>query len=192
MASSMFMQMGIKQVSMDDLSAKLKISKKTLYNNFKDKSTLVESAVFHHFNEIENKLSEINRSSDNPINKMLNGARLAIEQLAKVNPQMIDDLEKYHPETHARFEDYRIDSINKHITGNIKEGRELGIYRSDFDAGVITPLFVEMLFHLTHGLAAGKSKYQPDSIKELVSYHLHGICTKSGLTELEKTLQNEQ
>ena len=188
----MFMQMGIKQVSMDDLSAKLKISKKTLYNNYKDKGSLVDSAVFHHFNEIESKLSEISRSNDNPINKMLNGARLAIEQLAKVNPKMIEDLEKYHPETHAKLEEYRIDSINKHITGNIKEGRELGIYRSDFDAGVITPLFVEMLFHLTHGLAAGKSKYQPDSIKELVSYHLHGICTKSGLSELEKTLQNEQ
>jgi AcrR family transcriptional regulator len=188
----MFMQMGIKQVSMDDLSAKLKISKKTLYNNYKDKGSLVDSAVFHHFNEIESKLSEISQSNDNPINKMLNGARLAIEQLAKVNPKMIEDLEKYHPETHAKLEEYRIESINKHITHNINEGRTLGLYRSDFDASVITPLFVEMLFHLTHGLAAGKSKFQPDSIKELVSYHLHGICTQKGLLVLDKTLQNEQ
>lgn len=188
----MFMQMGIKQVSMDDLSAKLKISKKTLYNNYKDKGTLVDSAVFHHFNEIESKLSQISQSEDDPIKKMLNGARLAIEQLAKVNPKMIDDLEKYHPKTHAKLEEYRIDSINKHISHNINEGRELGLYRSDFDAAVITPLFVEMLFHLTHGLAAGKSKFQPNSIKELVSYHLHGICTQKGLLILEKTLQNEQ
>lgn len=188
----MFMQMGIKQVSMDDLSTKLRISKKTLYNNYKDKGTLVDSAVFHHFNEIESELSKISQSGDNPIKKMLNGARLAIEQLAKVNPKMIEDLEKYHPETHAKFEEYRIKSIKKHITHNINEGRELGIYRPGFDALVITPLFVQMLFHLTHGLAAGKLKYQPDSIKELVSYHLHGICTKTGLSELEKTLQNEQ
>lgn len=185
------MQMGVRSVSMDDLCSKLKISKKTLYANFKDKGDLVSNAVFHHFQEIQIELDTIRNSGHSPIEKMFIGAQFAVEQLSKVNPQMIEDLKRYHREIYEKLEQHRIGAIKKHIHENIWEGRSLGVYRKDFDESVIAPLFVELLFHLTQGLASGDTPYSLNAIQELVKYHLHGICTDKGLIEIEKTLKNE-
>ena len=47
----LFQRYGIKSISMDELSRRLGISKKTLYQHFTDKNDLVEKAVMHMMEE---------------------------------------------------------------------------------------------------------------------------------------------
>jgi AraC-like DNA-binding protein len=48
-AETIFMRMGIRSVSMDDISAELGMSKKTLYQYFEDKDQLVTTVVTRQF-----------------------------------------------------------------------------------------------------------------------------------------------
>ena len=50
-AGLVFMKLGIKSVTMDDVAKELGISKKTLYNHFDDKNQLVEFIIRAKINE---------------------------------------------------------------------------------------------------------------------------------------------
>jgi AcrR family transcriptional regulator len=52
-AAELFMQYGIKSVSMDDIANSLGMSKKTLYQYYADKDELVEAVVESHINGIQ-------------------------------------------------------------------------------------------------------------------------------------------
>ena len=50
-ARKQFQTLGIKRVTMSDIAKQLGVSKKTLYNAFKDKEELIDSTLEHHINE---------------------------------------------------------------------------------------------------------------------------------------------
>ena len=52
-AEELFMQFGIRSVSMDDIANNLGMSKKTLYQYFADKDELVEAVVDGHIKGIQ-------------------------------------------------------------------------------------------------------------------------------------------
>ena len=51
-ASDMFLNLGFKSVTMDDLAQEMGISKKTIYTHFENKTKLVEATTLHLFNTI--------------------------------------------------------------------------------------------------------------------------------------------
>ena len=59
--SQLFMQYGIKSLTMDDIARHLGISKKTLYQSFSDKADLVSKGIQSHMDKNPQKLVEYNR-----------------------------------------------------------------------------------------------------------------------------------
>ena len=53
-ALDLFSQYGIKSVSMDDIARNIGISKRTIYEFFEDKETLLQEAIKSYNNSIEN------------------------------------------------------------------------------------------------------------------------------------------
>ena len=51
-ATELFLTLGFKSVTMDDIANELGISKKTIYVHFKNKTKLVEEVTFNLFNLI--------------------------------------------------------------------------------------------------------------------------------------------
>ena len=66
-ASSLFLQYGYKAVTMDDIAGHMRISKKTIYLYFDDKTSLVRSAVLEVFDQVKDRIIEVQLSMDNPI-----------------------------------------------------------------------------------------------------------------------------
>lgn len=190
-ATQLFFRFGIKQVSMDDLSRKLKISKKTLYHCFGNKNELVKQTVHRHFEYIQVRLNEISVLPVSAVARMMQAAAFAVEELSKVNPSMIHDLQKYHPEVHADLILMREQSIRKQMSENIKDGRDHGYYRSDFNAELISQLFAHQIIYITENWAQNNSQNAAEGVYEFAIYHLRGIATESGFLELN-LLQNHE
>ena len=60
-ALDMFSQYGIKSVSMDDIARNTGISKRTIYEFFEDKETLLQEAIKYHNNTMRKILSELEK-----------------------------------------------------------------------------------------------------------------------------------
>jgi len=190
-AEVLYFEKGIKAVSMDDVCQRLGISKKTLYQAFKDKESLVKEVVFNHFGQIESSIQRIEVQEPHPIKQLLQSAEFAIEQLSKVNPVMNQDLKKYHPNIYQEMLTTRGKFIANHLMKNIQLGRELGCYRLNFNAEAIAQAFSLLLYATTDAISRGESKFSPNIISDIIFYHLSGITNENGTLFLETNNTHE-
>ena len=58
-ASYLFLKYGYKSVTMDDLAEHMRISKKTIYECFGDKISLIRASVWYIFDEVKIKIINI-------------------------------------------------------------------------------------------------------------------------------------
>ena len=58
-ASDLFLNLGFKSVTMDDLASEMGISKKTIYTHFSNKTKLVEATTNHIFQVISDGIDSI-------------------------------------------------------------------------------------------------------------------------------------
>ena len=69
-ATDLFLTLGFKSVTMDDLASEMGISKKTIYTHFKNKTQLVEDCTLSLFDAISQGIDFICSQGKNPIEEL--------------------------------------------------------------------------------------------------------------------------
>src|SRR6195952_6152171 len=110
-AEELFLKAGIKSVTMDDIARHLGMSKKTIYQFFKDKNELVTGLVKKKLMQDENQICMMVDQSNNVIEEMINMMKASEEIFSRINPVVIHDMQKYHPEAWKQFQDFKADVI---------------------------------------------------------------------------------
>lgn len=185
-AERLFSRFGVKSVTMDDVAKEIFISKKTLYKCFRDKDSLVRSTVESHIRETDIAIEEIISTEPNPILQFKLITQHIIENQNKINPSMIYDLKKYHPNIFVLFEEHNKSTVVTHVTNNILNGQNLGLYRKEIN----TPLTSVAFSLLTLGIFENERIYylkipQENILLEIVLYHLRAISTPKGVEMIE-------
>ena len=94
-ASELFFKYGTKSITMDDIAREIGVSKKTIYQFFKDKNELV-SEVAEAYNAQELKdLEVIEQEAHDVIDEMVRLSHHIRQKLNSLNPSLLYDLEKY-------------------------------------------------------------------------------------------------
>ncbi len=177
----LFMQAGIKSVTMDDIAKHLGMSKKTLYQFFNDKNELVIALMKKKLNEDECQMQEIMHDSSNVIEEMINMMKCSESIFSKINPIVIHDIQKYHPEAWAQFQKFKSDVLVATLEELLKKGIKQGLIREDIDVKIMAKMRVnqvEMGFNSTifpqPQFNTWKVQYQ------LMEHFNYGICTLKG------------
>jgi len=188
-ALELFNTYGIKSVSMDDISRELGISKKTLYRFVKDKEELVEKSIIYNFKSNEKKIENLIKPSYNAIEELLAIVRFFIEMHQSHSPNMIFDLQKFYPEVFKSFCEVKQKKLNVFYENNFKNGMNEGLYRKDLDVSIVKRIIIFLSnIIIDNDIFTIKEVTSARFIKELYSYHLHGIVSEKGLKLLEKEL----
>ena len=108
-SENLFIKFGIKCISMDDICQKLGISKKTLYQVVTDKEELVQKVIMHHIDEERTAFEKITHSSENAMDEMFKITQHVLQQLKRMNPATIMDLEKHYREQFNIFKKNQFD-----------------------------------------------------------------------------------
>ena len=87
-AEELFMRYGIKSITMDDLASNLAISKKTIYQHFKDKDELVLEVAKIHMQQDEKEVECIITKSENAVQEIFYIAQFIRKMTAKLNPSV--------------------------------------------------------------------------------------------------------
>ena len=66
-SNELFLNLGFKSVTMDEIASSLGVSKKTIYKYFKNKTDLVASVTEYIFNNISSGINQICSLNKNPI-----------------------------------------------------------------------------------------------------------------------------
>ncbi|MEL7161032.1 MAG: helix-turn-helix domain-containing protein, partial [Bacteroidota bacterium] len=96
-ADEMFMRLGIKSVSMDDIARQLGVSKKTIYQVVDNKKELLSLVIEEDACKDKEVIAENREQSRDAIDEFLRNSRYFIRQMREISPATMRDLQKYYP-----------------------------------------------------------------------------------------------
>ncbi len=191
-ASELFLRIGIKSVSMDDISRELGISKKTLYQYVDNKSDLIQKVVLQHCATEEQAILAIHQMEVDSIEELLIIARHVSMILREINPSAVYDLKKYYSTSWRELEERRKGQIYQVIHENLIKGIQSGLYRQDIDPDIIARFYVGNSSIVVDEEVFPVREYNKEKVfLAYIKYHIQGIASKKGLEVLEKHLSEK-
>ncbi len=182
----LFKHFGVKSMTMDDISRKLGISKKTLYQFVSNKKDLVKRVV-HSFIKIEQEdIIEQSSKGGNAIDVLIRVHQFVFNQVKVFqDPMLVFDLQKYHPEAYSIIKQHKQTFIFNRIVNNIDLGIKEGLYRKEIKAGLIGKLYLGLLDVIAiEGSSLNDIYSKEEIINSLINYHLRGVLSPKGIDYL--------
>lgn len=181
-----FTSKGIKCITMDDIAAALGISKRTFYEVFADKETLLKESILKIQQDRDKYLQEVYEHSSNVLEVILAVFQKSIEIFHKTNKRFFEDIKKY-PKVYAMMQD-RQDSDSEKTMFFFKSGVEQGIFRSDVNFAIVNLLVREQFDVLLNTDIC--SEYPFIEVYESIMFtYIRGISTEKGAKVLEDFIQ---
>ncbi len=177
----LFFKYGIKHVTMDDIARELGMSKKTIYQFYKEKDDLVNQLCDIQLKEQEKKFDELNATAKDPIHEIMLISTRIREMVQNVNPLFFLDLQKFYPMAYQRFQKFRMECAYKQILVNLRRGIELGVYRHDLEPDFVANYRLVQIDMLMFGNHFPLDKIGFARLHELMlDLFVYGICTIKG------------
>jgi len=192
-SNELFLNLGFKSVTMDEIANALGVSKKTIYKYFKNKTELVDAVTNHTFCVISDGINKICALKGNPIDELFDIKQFVMTHLKdeKSSPQY--QLQKYYPKTYISLKKKQFDIMQGCVIENLKYGIELGVYRDDIDIEFISRIYFIGLTGIKDKDMFPLKNYSMTTLMNYYyEYHLRGICTEKGIKKLKQQLINNQ
>lgn len=185
----MFVDYGIRSVTMDDICEHLGISKKTIYQKFKDKRDIVFQFMMIHVKEMEAFFDEIISSSDNAVVEIFELLRMIREWLSKTNSTLEYDLRKYYSDVFNKHRKTKINKIRNFYVNNYERGMREGYYRDDFDISLMVKMHLTYIISLeSAGFFTRDELHSFNLYRQYFIYHIRGVASEKGLEMLNNRL----
>ena len=125
-ALALFFKYGIKRVTMDDIAKELGMSKKTIYQFYKEKDDLVNQLCDNVLLLEEYQFNKMNQDAKDPIHEIMLISIKMRELMQHINPIFFLDLQKFYPTAYKHFQTFKEDCAYKNALDNTKKGKEIG------------------------------------------------------------------
>lgn len=190
-ALSQFHHLGIRSVSVDDICATLRISKKTFYQHFKKKEDLIEEIILHVQNEFSGRCMRQFKDK-NSIDIFIMNIREIKRAIEKESFLFWHDLKKYYPKLFSKYYDLQRDVIRINFEQNIHRGIEEGFYREDIDIEMLSYFHTVQMRHTFESMIEDQQLFP---LKRVVDFFIdlmvHLIVNEKGLKYLEENYYNK-
>ncbi len=188
-ATTQFFKFGIRNVTMDDIAVSLGISKRTVYETFQNKSSLVETCL-KKMEVLQDELTKkIISESANVIECIFAFMESGIKAIKAVNPVFFKDMEKFYPQVFKSIESeskIRKSELGIKLT---KEGIENGLFRKNLNVELVSKIFQEQMNMLADENIFPRDKYDLSEVfKNMTINFTRGISTLKGIEIIDKML----
>lgn len=186
-ASELFKKHGVKGLTMDDVAKEMGMSKKTIYRYVKDKADLVKQSMEFYLKADQHELDTILQKSENAVDEIIQMVRYFIAQTQGLDALVLLDIQKYYTEAWDLYNDYRYKFVLSLMADNMRKGIKEGYYRDDFDADIVSRIFISGVDILTdQRLFPAKVYMFNDLYLQFIQYHLRGIVSARGQEYIEQ------
>lgn len=187
-AADLFLKLGFKSITMDDIANDMSISKKTIYKFFSTKEVLIEEAVEKVHNDINVTIHEIFQRKYNAIEENFEIRRTFKELFKSYETSPVYQLKKHYPDIYEKIYKRQIEECKVWFVNNIEKGISEGVYRSELDVEACANFYYFLIFQINE-FCVLESDASALELKAL-EYHTRAIATNEGIKELEKQLSN--
>lgn len=186
-ASELFRRYGVRSVTMDDIASHLSISKKTIYQFFKDKKEIVRVCLQHIVDCEFTDMDAIEAKSKDVMEELVYISEYFRKMIARMNPSLLFDLKKYHADAWEVYLDAKQTRYLDKIKRNLKRGQEQGFIRKEINVDIASRMRMEMVEIGFNPDVFPPDKYDISALQmELFDYFFHSVTTYEGKELMEK------
>ncbi len=189
-ASEMFLKLGFKSITMDDIAGEMCISKKTIYKYFCNKEILIEQSTATMHTEIHQIIDHIIAKNYNAIEENFEIKKMFKDMFKSSDTSPIYQLKKHYPEIYDQVISREINDCNSTFNQNIEKGIQQGLYRKDINIETYTQFYYTLIFSINGNTSSEKAANELEL--EALEYHIRAMATPEGIIELEKHLLNTE
>jgi len=181
-AAVMFRTYGIRAVTMDMLANQMGISKRTIYEVFKDKDELLKGVLSWMAVRQREVMAKIFCESENVIEAIFKMLDLMSAHFQNMSPAFMMDMKRYHHEILSKPSENDELPYYRNNAEILKRGIKEGIFRKDIDIEITNKCLLEV-----EKMSNDKSIFPPDNfmnkdvIRAFYVNYLRGISTQKGL-----------
>ena len=184
-ASKLFLQLGFKTVTMDDLAVSLGISKKTLYIHFENKQQLVYEVAQAIFEKITKDILKIRESCSNPIEEFHFVRLEAMKYLGNEKTSPNYQLQKHYPKIYMDLRTKEYQYLGKMVRDSLQDGINSGLFRAGIDLEFVSRLHINGLRGIRDIEIFPIEQFKIEELFEnYLDYHLRAIITPKGYETL--------
>ena len=192
-AHDLVMQYSIRSVSMDDIATSLGMSKKTIYQYFKDKDELVEAVVDEVIATNQGACNDDRDRAENAVHEIFLVMEMMVEMFTVMNPSILFDMQKYHPAAFRKFQKHKNDYLYNICTQNLQRGIKEELYRPEIDVELLAKYRVETMFIPFNPEFQRGLKHSLLEIEEQIIIHfLFGLVTLKGYKLVLKYMEQKE
>ena len=211
-AIEMFLQYGIRSVSIDDICRQMGISKKTFYVYFDQKSDLVDAILSQITLQLSERLKK--QMTEKPMVEVLLDFAAKERNLQEMHrpPQVVFDLEKYYPQLMAKHKKLIGNAVKQIVAQSLQRGIEEGVFwnsilevlqeraKSGVDVRIIyddvemcAEIFAKLHQYLmeTVNLPNFKLKEHKRAIDCAVTLLIRGIVSEQGTQQVKEIMERK-
>ncbi len=180
-ASELFARMGVKSTTMDDLARHMGISKRTIYENFKDKEALLVACIDNFHRESTVFSERVFGRADNVVDAILELLQKGAEKASQRQFDLLNEIRKYYPPVYKEHLMRMHTDKCKGMEQLVQRGISEGVFRDDLNPEIIAVFFSKQ----ADGVATNDRDLDKFSFSEIfenmVITFLRGICTPKGI-----------
>ena len=192
-AINLFFSLGFKSVTMDDLAQSMSISKKTIYQFFKNKNQLISSCTESIQKQLVETFKEIRKNADNPIVELFEIKKEAMKILGNTETAPQFQLQKFYPEIYEEIKNREFNLFKDNFQESLKRGIKSEYFRKEINIDFVTRIYLNGMRGVRDINLFPLNEFKVDEvIEDFIEYHLRAISTKKGLSLLNKVYKKSE
>ncbi|WP_201429956.1 TetR/AcrR family transcriptional regulator [Marivirga aurantiaca] len=191
-ASNLFMQFGLKSVTMDDIASKVGVSKKTIYQFYKDKGEIIQNSLKKHFEEHKKTILSAVEGSDTALDAIFQISKCMKSQVESVNPVVMYDLQKYYPRAYHQVLEFKQKFMLELLKEILNKGIKEGLFRPEIDVQILAIVRIEQVQAAFNTSIFPRDKFDFFKVNiQMFDHFVHGIITEKGREKYNYYMNHE-
>ncbi len=193
-AGELFLTMGIRNITMDYLAAELGMSKRTLYEFFGQKDTLVIEALSEMLRQENDGTRRIIEDADNVVEALFEIIKRKKELHASLPRVFVEDAAKYKSQLRECLYNDQ-DSLRQNSLSYLmlERGVKEDIFRKELDIRIVDQFILDMIqmIHTQHRFAVNHLS-SDELLNNILIPYLRGLSTPKGLALINKFFEQQK
>lgn len=185
-ASDLFLKLGFKSVTMDDIAGEMCISKKTIYKYFCNKEVLIEESTEMVHKTVHDVINTTVAKGHNAIEENFEIRKMFKEMFQATDTSPLYQLKKHYPEIYQKVMNRELNECNMCFRQNIEKGIAQDLYRKNLDVDAYVKFYYSLIFSIKENTISERESTKLEL--QALEYHTRAMATPKGIAELEKQL----
>lgn len=191
-AFRLFTSQGMQPFTMDDIAAKMAISKKTLYRFYDSRQHLIEEVCKHLEARYTDAFTRADEQHSNPLHRVLAYMNINLQFCKKINPAFFSDLYKHHPQLAANLVTSLQATSSQRLLRELEQGIADGLFRGSVHPALVVAILQQHMQKEFEFASELVNDYAKDEVFRQAMYlFLYGIIAPHAIPQLEEALGND-